>query len=113
MTESLYCPPEIQNIVNWLYSKTKLEALKKKKGCADAGEKQVFSAAKQGAGVRGKKQIVRRTMGHSSFLKKCIEVRLIFSVALSSVAQQNDSVTHIQKYIFFFLFFSLQFISEY
>jgi hypothetical protein len=33
MTESLYYPPEIHNIVNWLYSKTKLEALKKNRLC--------------------------------------------------------------------------------
>ena len=44
-------------------------------------------------------------MGHSSsFLKKRIEVWLIFSVALSSVAQQNDSVTNIQKYSFSYSF---------
>ena len=39
------------------------------------------------------------------FSKIFIEVWLTFSVALSSTAQQCDSVIHIQKYIFFLILF--------
>ena len=42
-----------------------------------------------------------------------IEVWLIFRVALRSAAQQCDSVIHIQKYIFFFLYFLMRFITGY
>ena len=47
------------------------------------------------------------------FSKNFIEVWLIFSVALRSAAQQCDSVIHIQKYIFFFLYFLMRFITGY
>ena len=61
---------------------------------------------KQGAGVKRKETGSEGNYGHTySFLKNYIEVWLIFSVALSSAAQQCDSVIHIQKYIFFVLFF--------
>ena len=45
------------------------------------------------------------------FYKIFIEVWQIFSIALSSAAQQCDSVIHIQKYIFFFLFFFMWFMT--
>ena len=62
MTESLYCPPEIQNIVNWLYSKTKLEALKKKK-VVQMQEKNRYSLQRsKEQESEGNKQGVRRTM---------------------------------------------------
>ena len=47
------------------------------------------------------------------FSKMFIEVWLIFRVALRSAAQQCDSVIHIQKYIFFFLYFLMRFITGY
>ena len=47
------------------------------------------------------------------FPKNFIEVWQNFSVALSSAAQQCDSVIHIQKYIFFFLYFLMRFITGY
>ena len=50
--------------------------------------------------------------GHTfSFLNNYIEVWLLFSVALSSPAQQCDSAIHIK--IYFFLFFFMWFITEY
>ena len=67
---------------------------------------------KQGAGVRRKETGNEVNYGHTcSFLKNYIEVWLIFSAALSSAAQQCDSVIHIQKYIFFFLFFFMWFMT--
>ena len=69
---------------------------------------------KQGAGVRRKETGSEGNYGHPcSLLKNCIEVWLIFSVALifsvvlifSSAAQQCDLVIHIQKYVFFFMWF--------
>ena len=55
---------------------------------------------KQGAGVRRKETGSDGNYGHTcSFLNNYIEVWLIFSVALSSPAQQCDSVIHIE--IFF------------
>ena len=69
---------------------------------------------KQGAGVRRKETGSEESYGHTcSFLKNYIEVWLIFSAALSSAAQQCDSVIHIQKYIFFSLFFFRQFMTGY
>ena len=59
----------------------------------------------------GNKQGERRTMDTLFFSKNFIEVWLIFSVALRSAAQQCDSVIHIQKYIFFFLFFFMWFMT--
>ena len=69
---------------------------------------------KQGAGIRRKETGSEGNYGHTcSLLKNCIEVWLIFSVALSSAAQECDSVIHIQKYIFFFLFFFMWFMTGY
>ena len=59
---------------------------------------------KQGAGVR-RKETGRENYRHFFFSKIFIEVWLTFSVALSSTAQQCDSVIHIQKYIFFLILF--------
>ena len=61
---------------------------------------------KQGAGVRRKETGREENYGHSFFSKNVIEVWLIFSVVLSSAAQQCDSVIHIWKYIFFSYSFS-------
>ena len=47
------------------------------------------------------------------FSKNFIELWLIFSVVLRSAAQQCDSVMHIHKYIIFFLFFFMWFITGY
>ena len=67
---------------------------------------------KQGAGVRRKETGSEGNYGHTcSFLNNYIEVWLIFRVALSSAAQQCDSVIHIK--IYFFLFFFMWFITEY
>ena len=60
---------------------------------------------KQGAGVRRKETGSEGNYGHTcSFLNNYIEVWLIFRVALSSAAQQCDSVIHIKIYIFLFFF---------
>ena len=60
---------------------------------------------KQGAGVRRKDTEIEGNYGHTcSFLKNYIEVWLIFSVMLSSAAQQCDSVIHIKIYFFLFFF---------
>ena len=68
----------------------------------------------KGAGVRRKETGSEESNGRTcSFLNNFIEVWLLFSVALSSVAQQCDSVIHIWKYIFFFLFFFMWFMTGY
>ena len=80
--------------------------------CGDAGGEPAFSAEK----TRSRSQKERnRDRGELwallFFSKNFIEVWLIFSVALifsvvlifSSAAQQCDSVIHIQKYVFFFM----------
>ena len=60
---------------------------------------------KQGAGVRRKETGSEENYGRTcSFLNNYIEVWLIFIVALSSAAQQCDSVIHINIYIFLFFF---------
>ena len=60
---------------------------------------------KQGAGVRRKETGSEGNYGHTcSFLNNYIEVWLIFSVALSSAAQQCDSVIHIKNVYFLILF---------
>ena len=60
---------------------------------------------KQGAGVKRKETGTEESHGHTcSFLKNYIEVWLIFSVMLSSAAQQCDSVIHIKIYFFLFFF---------
>ena len=52
---------------------------------------------KQGAGVKRKETGTEESHGHTcSFLKNYIEVWLIFSVALSYLAQQCDSFIHIK-----------------
>ena len=82
--------------------------------CADAGGKPAFFEEK----TRSRSQKERnRDRGELwallFFSKNFIEVWLIFSVALSSAAQECDSVIHIQKYIFFFLFFFVWFMTGY
>ena len=79
----------------------------------NAGGEPAFSAEKTRAGVRRKETGIEENNGHSFFSKNFIEVWLIFSVALSSAAQECDSVIHIQKYIFFFLFFFVWFMTGY
>ena len=68
--------------------------------CGDAGGEPAFSAEKTKSRSQKKRN---REWGelwtHCSFLNNYIEVWLIFSVALSSPAQQCDSVIHIE--IFF------------
>ena len=67
---------------------------------------------KQGAGVRRKETGNEDSYGHTcSFRKNYTEVCLIFTVALSSPAQQCDSVIHIKIYIFSYFFHV--FITEY
>ena len=80
--------------------------------CGDAGGEEAFSAEK----TRSRSQKKRnREWGelwtHLFFSKKLFEVWLIFSVALSSAAQQCDSVIHI-KCIFSYSFF-MWFNTEY
>ena len=60
---------------------------------------------KQGAGVRRKETGKEENYGHSFFSKNVIEVWLIFSVVLSSAAQQCDLVIHIKIYIYFLILF--------
>ena len=98
MVESRYCPPETQNIVNQLYSNTK-NFLNKVWIVGMQEENQHSLQRKQGAGVKRKETGSEGNYGHTySFLKNYIEVWLIFSVALSSAAQQCDSVIHIKIY---------------
>ena len=60
---------------------------------------------KQGAGDRRKETGSEGNYGHTcSFLNNYIEVWLLFSVALSSPAQQCDSALHIKIYFFLILF---------
>ena len=67
---------------------------------------------KQEAGVSRKETGREENYGHSFFFSKnFIEVWLIFNIALSSAAQECDSVIHIQKYIFFFLSFFMWFMT--
>ena len=68
---------------------------------------------KQGTGCRRKETGREENYGLFFFSKNFIEVWLIFSVVLSSAAQQRDTVIHIQKYIFFFLFFFMWFTTGY
>ena len=68
---------------------------------------------KQGAGCRRKETGREENYGLFFLSKNFIEVWLIFSVVLRSAAQQCDSVMHIQKYIIFFLFFFMWFITGY
>ena len=69
--------------------------------CAMQEENQHSLQRKQGAGIRRKKTGSEESYGHTcSFQKNYTEVWLIFSVALSSAAQQCELVIYI--YIFFF-----------
>ena len=57
----------------------------------------------QGVGVRRKEKWSEGKFGHNFyFLKIYTEVWLIFSVVLSSAAQQSDSVIHVNIYIYVF-----------
>ena len=61
---------------------------------------------KQGAGVRRKETGSEKNQGPLLFFSKnCVEVWLIFSVTLSSAAQQCDSLIHIKIYILFLILF--------
>ena len=80
--------------------------------CGDEGGEPAFSEEK----TRSRSQQERNTeIGELwtlfFFSKNFIEVWLIFSIVFSSAAQQCDSVIHIQKYIFFFLFFFMWFMT--
>ena len=82
--------------------------------CGDTGGEPAFSAEKTTS--RNQKERNREwgeLWTHLFFSKNFIEVCLIFSVALSSAAQQCDSVIHIQKYILFFLLFFMWFMTGY
>ena len=72
---------------------------------ADAGGEPAFSAEKTKSRSQKKRN---REWGelwtHCSFLNNYIEVWLIFSVALSSPAQQCESAIHIEIYIFSYSF---------
>ena len=82
--------------------------------CGDAGGEPAFSAEKTRSRSQKERNRERGELWTFFFFSKIfIEVWLIFSVALSSAAQQCDSVIHIQKYIFFFLFFFMWFITGY
>ena len=80
--------------------------------CTDAGGEPPFFADKTKSGSqkeRNRERGERWTLFF--FSKKIIEVWLIFIVVLSSAAQHCDSVIHIWKYIFFFLFFLMWFMT--
>ena len=82
--------------------------------CGDAGVEPAFSSEKTRSRMQKERNRERGELWTFFFFSKIfIEVWLIFSVALSSAAQQCDSVIHIQKYIFFFLFFFMWFITGY
>ena len=92
MAESLYCPPETQNIVNELYSNTK-NFLNKVWIVGMQEENQHSLQRKQGAGVRRKETGNEVNYGHTcSFLNNYNEVWLIFSVALNSA---HNNVTQL------------------
>ena len=92
MVESIYCPPETQNIVNQLYSEKK-KFLNTVWIVGTQVENQNSLHRKQGAGDRRKETGSEGNYGHTcSFLKKLFEVWLLFSVVLSSAAQQCDSL---------------------
>ena len=75
--------------------------------CVMQEENQHSLQGKQGAGVRRKETGNEESYGHTcSFWKNYTEVWLIFSVALSSAAQQCDSVIHIKLFFSFFHSFS-------
>ena len=71
MVESIYCPPETQNIVNQLYSNTKSRFFNKVWIVGTQEENQHSLQRKQGAGVRRKETASEENYGHTcSFLKK-------------------------------------------
>ena len=74
--------------------------------CGDAGGEPAFSEEKTRSRSQKERNRERGELWALLFFSKnFIEVWLIFSVALifSSAAQQCDSVIHIQKYVFFFM----------
>ena len=80
--------------------------------CGDAGGEPAFSAEKTRSRSQKERNRERGELWTLFFFSKnVIEVWLIFSVVLSFAAQQCDSVMHIQKYIFFFLFFFMWFMT--
>ena len=80
--------------------------------CGDARGEPAFSAEKTKSRSQKERNRERGELWALLFFSKIfIEVWLIFSVVLSSAAQQCDSVIHIQKYIFFFLFFFMWFMT--
>ena len=81
--------------------------------CGDARGEPAFSAEKTRSRSQKERNRERGELWALLFFSKIfIEVWLIFSVVLSSAAQQCDSVIHIQKYIFF-LFFLVWFMTGY
>ena len=71
--------------------------------CVMQEENQHSLQGKQGAGVRRKETGNEESYGHTcSFRKNYTEVWLIFSVALSSAAQQCESVIHINIYTYIY-----------
>ena len=80
--------------------------------CEDARGEPAFSAEKTRSMSQQERNRERGELWTLFFFpKNFIEVWQNFSVALSSAAQQCDSVIHIQKYIFFFLFFFMWFMT--
>ena len=80
--------------------------------CTEAGGEPPFFADKTKSGSQKERNRERGELWTLFFFsKKIIEVWLIFSVVLSSAAQHCDSVIHIWKYIFFFLFFLMWFMT--
>ena len=107
MVESIYCPPETQNILNNLYSNTKKIFLIKYVFWGCRRRTSILCRKNKQQESEGKKQGERRTMDTLfSFLNNYNEVWLIFSVVLSSAAQQCDSVIHIKNIYSFSYSFS-------
>ena len=80
--------------------------------CGDARGEPAFSAEKTRSRSQKERNRERGELWTLFFFSKnYIEVRLIFSVVLSSAALQYDSVIHIEKYILFFLVFFLWFMT--
>ena len=107
MVEYIYCPPETQNIVNQLYSNTKYSLLIMYGLWGCRRRTSILCRENKEQEPEGKKQGERELWTLFFFSKIFIEVWLTFSVALSSTAQQCDSVIHMQKYIHIFFFLIL------
>ena len=76
--------------------------------CGDTGGGPAFSAEKTRSRSQKERNRERGELWTLLFFSKYfIEVWLTFSVALSSTAQQCDSVIHMQKYIHIFFFLIL------